>query len=39
LTALYDIPGSPFMVGGDARLVFVPGGPAFGIFATGGIRF
>ena len=45
VTALYDIPNTTFMVGGDARLVFVPsssvgwsGGPAFGIFATGGIR-
>ncbi len=45
VTALYDIPNSRFMIGGDARLVFVPGtvgyhgGPAFGIFATGGLRF
>jgi Tetratricopeptide repeat len=45
VTAIYDIPNTNFMVGGDARLVFVPsssvgwnGGPAFGIFATGGIR-
>ena len=39
VTALYDIPNTSFTVGGDARLVFVPGGPGFGIFATGGIRF
>jgi hypothetical protein len=46
VTAIYDIPNTSFMIGGDARLVFVPGtsvgyngGPAFGIFATGGMRF
>jgi hypothetical protein len=39
LAALYDVPGSPFTVGGDARLVVVPGGPALGLFATGGMRF
>jgi hypothetical protein len=38
-TVLYDIPGSSFTVGADSRLVFIPGGPAFGMFATGEVRF
>jgi hypothetical protein len=39
VACLYDVPGSMFTVGGDARFVVVPGGPAFGVFATGGMRF
>jgi hypothetical protein len=37
--AIYDLPGSDFFVGGDARLVTVPGGPAFGVVAFGGMHF
>lgn len=37
LTALYGVPGSRFFVGGDTRLLTVPGGPALGLFAVGGM--
>jgi hypothetical protein len=37
LTALYGVPASRFFVGGDTRLLTVPGGPALGLFAVGGM--
>jgi hypothetical protein len=37
VTALYGLTGSRFFVGGDTRLVTIPGGPAFGLFALGGL--
>jgi hypothetical protein len=37
VTVLYGLVGSRFFVGGDARLVTVPGGPALGLFALGGL--
>ncbi len=36
---LYGIPGSRFFVGGDARMVTVPAGPAFALYALGGLTF
>lgn len=36
---LYGIPQSRFFVGGDMRLVTVPLGPAFGMYAVGGMTF
>jgi hypothetical protein len=38
-TVLYGLTGSRFFVGGDTRLLTVPGGPAFGLFALGGMSF
>jgi hypothetical protein len=38
-TVIYDLPSSIFFVGGDIRFVSVPGGPAVGFFAFGGIHF
>ena len=38
-SVLYDFAGSPFFVGGDIRFVSVPGGPAVGFFAFGGVHF
>lgn len=38
-TVLYDFPGSPFFIAGDVRFVSVPGGPAVGFYAFGGIHF
>jgi hypothetical protein len=38
-SVLYSFPASPFFVGGDIRFVSVPGGPAVGFFAFGGIHF
>lgn len=35
---LYDLPDSSFFLGGDLRLLTVPGGPALGIFAFAGTR-
>ena len=35
---LYDVPDSSFFVGGDLRLLTVPGGPALGLFAFVGAR-
>jgi hypothetical protein len=37
VTVLYGLSGSRFFVGGDARAVTTPGGPAFGLFALGGM--
>jgi hypothetical protein len=37
-TAIYSIPDSAFYVGGDLRFVSVPGGPAVGFFASGGMH-
>jgi hypothetical protein len=37
--AIYSLPDSSFFVGGDLRFVSVPGGPAVGFFASGGMRF
>jgi hypothetical protein len=39
LTLLYDVPETLLTFGADSRLVFVPGGPAVGVFATGEMRF
>jgi hypothetical protein len=36
--AIYSLPDSSFFVGGDLRFVSVPGGPAVGFFASGGMR-
>lgn len=38
-SVLYDFAGSPFFIGGDIRFVSVPGGPAVGFFAFGGVHF
>lgn len=38
-TVLYGIPGSRFFVGGDARVITVPAGPAFALYALGGMTF
>jgi hypothetical protein len=38
-TVIYDIKDSAWFIGGDVRLVTVPGGPAFGIGAFGGLHF
>ncbi len=38
-TVIYDFPDSSFFVAGDVRFVSVPGGPAVGFFAFGGIHF
>lgn len=38
-TVVYDFADSPFFVAGDVRFVSVPGGPAVGFFAFGGIHF
>ena len=38
-SVLYDFAGSPFFIGGDIRFVSVPGGPAVGFFALGGVHF
>lgn len=37
--AFYAIPNSNFTVGGDTRFLFIPGGPAFELFASGGAVF
>lgn len=37
-TVIYSLPDSIFFVGGDIRFVSVPGGPAVGFFAFGGIH-
>jgi len=37
VTVLHGLSGSRFFVGGDTRLVTVPGGPSFGLFALGGM--
>lgn len=38
-TVLYGVPASRFFVGGDTRLLTIPGGPAFGLYALGGMSF
>ncbi len=38
-TVVYDFADSPFFIAGDVRFVSVPGGPAVGFFAFGGIHF
>ena len=38
-TLVYPIPDSAFFVGGDARLVTIPDGPAFGLVGFGGMHF
>ena len=38
-TVLYGIPGSRFFVGGDARAITVPAGPAFALYVLGGMTF
>jgi len=38
-TVIYSFPDSPFFIAGDIRFVSVPGGPAVGFFAFGGIHF
>jgi hypothetical protein len=37
VTVLYGLPGARFFVGGDTRLISVPGGPAFAAYGVGGI--
>jgi hypothetical protein len=39
VTGIYGFPGSAFFAMADVRAVTVPGGPAFGMFAGGGMRF
>jgi hypothetical protein len=36
-TLLYGVTGSRFFVGGDTRLITIPGGPAFALYAVGGL--
>jgi hypothetical protein len=38
-SVIWDIPGSPWFIGGDIRFVSVPAGPAVGFFFWGGIHF
>jgi hypothetical protein len=38
-SVLWDIPGSPWFIGGDVRFVSVWNGPAVGFFFTGGLHF
>jgi hypothetical protein len=38
-SVFWDIPGSPWFIGGDVRFVSVWNGPAVGFFFTGGIHF
>lgn len=38
-TVIYDFPDTRFFIAGDIRFVSVPGGPAVGFFAFGGIHF
>lgn len=38
-TVIYDFGDSPFFIAGDVRFVSVPGGPAVGFFAFGGVHF
>jgi hypothetical protein len=37
--ALYDFPDSDFFVGGDVRILTIPGGPSTALFGFGGMRF
>jgi hypothetical protein len=36
---IYDLPDSNFFLAADTRFVTVPGGPAIGFFALGGMKF
>jgi hypothetical protein len=38
-TVIYDFRDSPFFIAGNVRFVSVPGGPAVGFFAFGGVHF
>jgi hypothetical protein len=37
-SVIWDVPGSPWFIGGDVRFVSVPAGPAVGFFFWGGIH-
>jgi hypothetical protein len=39
VSVIYSFHDSPFFIGGDVRFVSVPGGPAVGFYAFGGVHF
>lgn len=39
VSVFWNIPSSPWFIGGDVRFVSAPNGPAVGFFFTGGLHF